>query len=716
MFTLNTLVSFNNTDGDYPTSGLTTDAAGDLFGTTNQGGANNDGTIFEIINTSTGYAASPTTLVSFNGTDGNNPYGGLFADASGNLFGTTQNGGANGDGTIFEIPFIGGSYATTPITLVSFTGADGDNPMSGLFADSSGDLFGTTNGGGPNGGGFGDGSVFELPFIGGSYATTPTTLFNCDPANGMWPEAGLIADAAGNLFGTTSEGGVLGAGAYGRGTVFEIAYTNGSYAATPTTLVNFDVGTGANDGGTLTGGLVMDSAGDLFGTTQYGGPNDDGEVFEIAKIDGSYASTPTILVTFDGTNGTTPVAGLTIDAAGDLFGTTYGAGSSNDGTAFEIVNTATGYASTPTTLASFDYNDNGAHPLSGLIANSAGDLFGTTSAGGTNGGGTAFELIICYLPGTQIATPSGEVPVEQLAVGDLAMTLRGEARRIVWIGEGRVLATRGRRTAATPVIVRKGALADNVPHHDLRITKAHSLYIDDVLIPVEFLVNHRSILWDDRAQEVTLYHIELETHDVLLANGAPAESYRDDGNRWLFRNANSGWSRPPQEPCAPVLTGGAVVDAAWRRLLERAGPRSSLPLTEDADLHVLADGRRLDAAEHTGQVHVFHLPAVPSALRIVSRAAAPAELGLARDPRALGVALRRLVVREGTRFRVTEAQDDRLADGFHAFEADPAFRWTDGDAAIPAELFAGFKAPFELVLHVGGTARYLADGAVQRAA
>ena len=87
-----------------------------------------------------------------------------------------------------------------------------------------------------------------------------------------------------------------------------------------------------------------------------------------------------------------------------------------------------------------------------------------------------------------------------------------------------------------------------MPHHDLRVTKAHALYVDGVLIPVEFLVNHRSILWDDRAQEVAIYHVELDTHDVLMANGAPAESYRDDGNRWLFQNANPGW-----EPAAAGL-------------------------------------------------------------------------------------------------------------------------------------------------------------------
>jgi hypothetical protein len=170
--------------------------------------------------------------------------------------------------------------------------------------------------------------------------------------------------------------------------------------------------------------------------------------------------------------------------------------------------------------------------------------------------------VLCFLPGALIATPSGETPVEKLVAGDMVLTASGQARPIAWIGKGRVLATRGRRNAATPIVVRKGALADNVPHHDLRVTKGHSLFLDGVLIPVEFLVNHRSIIWDDRAQEVTVYHLELDTHGVLLANGAPAESYRDDGNRWLFQNANSGWDLPPQEPCAPVLTGGFVPTGA----------------------------------------------------------------------------------------------------------------------------------------------------------
>jgi hypothetical protein len=326
------------------------------------------------------------------------------------------------------------------------------------------------------------------------------------------------------------------------------------------------------------------------------------------------------------------------------------------------------------------------------------------------------EFALCFVAGTRIATPAGDVAVEALTAGDMVLTHRGDARPITWIGIGRVLATRGRRNAATPVIVRKSALADNVPHHDLRVTKGHSLYLDGVLIPVEFLVNHRSILWDERAKEVAIYHVELATHDVLLANGAPAESYRDDGNRWLFRNANTSWGSPPMPPCAPVSTGGPVVDAIWHRLLDRSGGGTRRALTDDPDLHLLVDGVRLDPVQQTRDAYVFDLRSTPSTVRICSRAASPQELGLARDPRRLGVAVSRIVVRSGARFSAIEAADPLLTDGFHAFEQDNGIRWTDGEAVLPMGMFARFAGPMEVIVQLGGTTSYVHEGATRLAA
>jgi hypothetical protein len=319
---------------------------------------------------------------------------------------------------------------------------------------------------------------------------------------------------------------------------------------------------------------------------------------------------------------------------------------------------------------------------------------------------TSTLATLCFLYGTMIATPEGEIEVERLAAGDKMLAASGAVRTVTWAGEGRVLATRGRRGPATPVIVRKGALADNVPHTDMRVTKGHALFLDGVLVPVEFLVNHRSILWDDHAQEVSLRHIELETHDVLLANGAPAESYRDDGNRWLFQNANTGWDLPPQEPCAPVLTGGETVDRIWRRLLDRSGQHTRPPLTDDADLHLLVDGRRVDASRQEGQMHVFRLPMGAACVRIRSRDAVPAELGLARDFRSLGVAVRWIEISEGARVTLIDADDDRLVDGFNSYEPDGDLRWTNGDARLPDGLFTAGSRAVEVVVYVALTTRY----------
>jgi hypothetical protein len=415
----------------------------------------------------------------------------------------------------------------------------------------------------------------------------------------------------------------------------------------------------------------------------------------VTLTDGNSGQTETVTVTLsDAANGT-----LSNLANGNFAAGVY----TDTGTAAQITGALDGLVFVPT-----DHQVPPGQTVTTRFTIQDTDTAGTTLTDSTT---SVVATAICFCAGTLIATPAGEVPVETLAPGDHVLTWRGLPRRVVWIGSGKVMVARGRRSAATPVIVRKGALAENVPHHDLHVTKGHSFCLDEVLIPVEFLINHRTILWDDWAQEVTIYHVELETHDVLLANGAPAESYRDDGNRWLFHNGNSDWDQPAKAPYAPVVTGGPMVDAVWRRLLDRAGPRPGQPLTDDPDLHLLVDDERVDAAMRQG-AYVFCLPPRPTSVRppsvrIVSRSGAPAELGVARDPRELGVAVKLIALRQGTKFRVIEARDTSLTEGFHEFEPDRRLRWTDGDAVLPATLFEGFKGATELVLHVACTAQYV---------
>jgi hypothetical protein len=354
--------------------------------------------IAAVISSIQSRAATPalTTLVSFNGFDGFDPLAALIIDANGNLFGTTFAGGANIDGgTAFEIIKTASGYASTPTILYNFCTqagcTDGGSPQASLITDANGNLFGTTFAGGTNL----EGTVFEIIKTASGYASTPTILYNfCTQAgctDGAYPSAGLIIDANGNLLGTTLEGGANNAG-----TVFEISKTASGYASTPTILYNFCTQAGCTDGANPFASLIVDANGNLFGTTAVGGnsncsPNYTcGTVFEIAKSANGYAGTPTTLVKFNYADGSEPQASLIVDAVGNLFGTTVVGGdlSCTDGcgTVFEIAKSANGYAGTPTTLVKFNYAD-GALPYAGLTADAKGNLFGTTSRGGANGNG-----------------------------------------------------------------------------------------------------------------------------------------------------------------------------------------------------------------------------------------------------------------------------------------------------------------------------------------
>jgi uncharacterized repeat protein (TIGR03803 family) len=258
---ITTLAGFNATDPidaidpQLPSGGMVVDANGNLFGTTQRGGTSHFGTVFELAHGTDAI----TTLFSFTGGNGAHPEGGLIMDSAGNLYGTTTAGGANNDGTVFEVANGSGKIAI----LANFSGANGINPAGPLLMDPAGNLYGTTSGGGDNN--LGAGTVFEVAR--GSGIVTSLASFN--RVNGVNPTGTLAMDSSGNLYGATALDG-----AFDAGTAFEIASGSDSI----TTLVNLDGPHGASP----LGGLVLGASGNLFGIAAGGGANGDGALFELS--------------------------------------------------------------------------------------------------------------------------------------------------------------------------------------------------------------------------------------------------------------------------------------------------------------------------------------------------------------------------------------------------------------------------------------------------
>jgi uncharacterized repeat protein (TIGR03803 family) len=397
--TLTTLYSFAGrpSDGALPEASLIADAAGNLYGTTFGGGSGNGyGTIFKLTPTGT-----ESVLHTFTGGDGAWPGAALIADAAGNLYGTTTGGGLN-FGTVFKLTLnADGTY--THGVLHTFTGYPSDGAVPrGLIADAAGNLYGmTTAGGGSACFDYGCGTVFKLtPNLDGTYSES--VLYNfTGSSDGLYPFGDLIADAAGNLYGTTAYGGGSGCDGYGCGTVFELTPNlDGTYSET--VLHNF---TGGRDGAKpVAVRLLADAAGNFYGTTSEGGGSHAcatgcGTVFKLTpNLDGTYSES--VLHSFDGgSEGQTPYAGLIADAAGNLYGTTYAGGVILSdcrgwcGTVFTLTPTGT-----LRVLHSFTFSD-GANPVAGLIADAAGNLYGTTAAGGGSacpdfGCGTVFKQTV----------------------------------------------------------------------------------------------------------------------------------------------------------------------------------------------------------------------------------------------------------------------------------------------------------------------------------
>jgi uncharacterized repeat protein (TIGR03803 family) len=344
--------------------------------------------------TATRVVAQSETLLNFSGTSGGaGPESTLIFDAAGNLYGTTYTGGYNNGGpslggVAFQLkPKAGGGW--TEVVMHNF-GAAGDGTFlsAGLIGDGSGKFYGTTTGGGA----YGYGTVFLLRPTKTGWSEEIIHSFNNDGKDGEYPNGSLIIDSAGNIYGTTKNGGsnfcvYMGASC---GTVFELSTKTGAEKI----LHNFQQD-GDIDGYYPLGSLIFDSAGHLYGTTSTGGSGFQGVVFELfPRANGKWGEKIVHSFTFNGTDGADPDAGLVFDSVGNLYGTTSLGGNQSIalGTVFEL-SPGAGGVWTETIPHNFgDCAADGCQPTGSLILDSAGNLYGTASSGGTDDGGVVFEL------------------------------------------------------------------------------------------------------------------------------------------------------------------------------------------------------------------------------------------------------------------------------------------------------------------------------------
>lgn len=395
-----TLTNFPYSDGSGPQSALIADAAGALYGTASYGGSYGYGTVFKLTNSALGW--QETTLYNFTtgAPQGINSYSNpssLIFDSAGNLYGETETGGSSDYGMVFELsPTASGQW--TEKTLFNFTNATGIFPFGGLVLDSAGNLYGTTEEGGliQNGCRFGCGTVFKLSPQQGSWSEATLYNFAGGSRDGATPLAGVIFDQAGNLYGTASTGGIDGAAcSSGCGTVFKLSPSSGG---TWTESVLYEFTDANGDGGSPQAGVVFDQGGNLYGTTFRGGSFDQvcgylgcGTVFELSPKSGAWSET--ILYSFRGEDALGPAASVTFDQAGNLYGTALGGTLGDYGTVFEL-SSASGGNWNEATLHTFPFPGagDGYFPEASLILGPSGVLYGTTTGGGQGNGGTVFQI------------------------------------------------------------------------------------------------------------------------------------------------------------------------------------------------------------------------------------------------------------------------------------------------------------------------------------
>jgi hypothetical protein len=374
---------------------------------------------------------------------------------------------------------------------------------------------------------------------------------------------------------------------------------------------------------------------------------------------------------------------------------------------------------------------NGAQLSMTGITNVSGSWQVLTAPDSAGTGTDVFLSSVCYAVGTRILTAIGERAIESLSQGDMVLMLSdGElkAQPVKWLGRRRIdLTAHPRPEAVAPIRIRRGAFADNVPHTDLLVSPDHAVFVDGKLICARQLINGITIRQEKGWTSIDYCHLELDAHAILLAEGLPAESYIDTGNRGFFANSGAalvlhpdltdeaGYPTREAASCAPFVWDEPSVQPVWQHLADRAAaigrPLTQRVTTTDADLRLLADRRTVKPVISDGDRVIFALPPGAREVRFVSRAQSPTEARpWLEDRRRLGIRVKRIVLRSAEELREIPVDHPDLTRGWWAVERDGQIisRWTDGEAVLPLPAMCGL---IMLEIHLAGSMIYAEQAA-----
>jgi uncharacterized repeat protein (TIGR03803 family) len=376
--TTDVIFSFEEDEGEYADTDLETDSAGNIYGTTVLGGDFGGGTVFQLSPTANGWVH--TVLYSFTGgADGGEPYKGVTLDRYGNLYGTAVTGGSGncegGCGVVYTLTNRGGKW--THRVIHAFTGGDdGSGPGARVTVDPAGNIYGMA----PTGGAYGLGTIYRIRQ--GSHGSPVFTVIHAftGGADGATGSAGRMVFRDGRLYGAATAGGT-----FGSGVVFELTRRGGEWDFS--TIYSFR---GQPDASFPYGALLFDGSGNIYGTTYYGGANSIGSVYKLsAQPAGEWAEE--VIYSFqEGADGNSPISNLVMDNAGNLYGTT-SEGGLGSGTIFKLSPVAAGKWN-ETVVHAFEGPPDGGFAYNGMVVDAFGNFYGATVHGGDDDDGCVYQF------------------------------------------------------------------------------------------------------------------------------------------------------------------------------------------------------------------------------------------------------------------------------------------------------------------------------------